>query len=540
MSLFPAYADSETPTPTVGDSKTPSWLSNTSFADFQGRIENKETSIVISSDESDPLEAANLIEIRSDDGEEGSKRTDKKSKKVLKRLMRKKTADNNVETKRRKRKKRQSRSSSRDRGRNKRRSRSRQRRSTSRNKTSKKRNRRSRSRSRKSRTRSDSRSRSRSRSRRGRRSRSRSRREARVSEEMVARMNSKKVFIEEVGGSWKNAFREDRKGDKTNLSGAGFYARDVAKYKTRVKVPLGQNLKKHRQKLLEDNPRFHHKLYIKQINKAKNVMRITKDSSRRPALAVSGDFKREYLSLSVTENVPHQQSEESKREDLNPLGLYSEATVDYLAGVGGLQQKEEEEAVFQNSDIELKRIEFNTKLREHPQDVNLWLEFIDFQDEALRETVFESNDEKESKKTRKKNGEILRAKALTERKLAIVRSAIEKNTRSIDLAVKRLELSRDLLDSKTLDQQWKELIFVYPENIALWKRYLLFIQTHYIRFSVSDTIKAYKGEIDPIPTVLMCVCQDVSSSSSPSWRSSWRIERSPAECWSSSRGSWTS
>ena len=503
MSLFPAYADSDTPNPTVGDSKTPSWLSNTSFADFQGRIENKETSIVISSDESDPLEAVNLIDSKSDDGEEGRKRNDKKSKKALKRLMREKTPDNDVERKRRKRKKLQSRSSSRDRGRNKRRSRSRQRRSTSRNKTTKKRNRRSRSR--KSRTRSDSRSRSRSRSMRGRRSRSRNRREARVSEEMVARMNSKKVFIEEVGGSWKNAFREDRKGDKTNLSGAGFYARDVAKYKTRVKVPLGQNLKKHRQKLLEDNPRFHHKLYIKQINKAKNVTRITKYSSKRPAMTVSGDFKREYLSLSVTENVSHQQSEESKREDLNPLGLYSEATVDYLAGVGGLQQKEEEEAVFQNSDIELKRIEFNTKLREHPQDVNLWLEFIDFQDEALRETVFESNDEKESKKMRKKNGEILRAKALTERKLAIVRSAIEKNTRSIDLAVKRLELSRDLLDSKTLDQQWKELIFVYPENIALWKRYLLFIQTHYIRFSVSDTIKAYKGEIDHSPAVLMFV-----------------------------------
>ena len=82
-----------------------------------------------------------------------------------------------------------------------------------------------------------------------------------------------------------------------------------------------------------------------------------------------------------------------------------------------------------------------------------------------------------------------------ERKLAICKSAIEKNTRSIELAVKRLELSRDLFDSKTLDQQWKELIFVYPENLDLWKRYLLFVQTHYIRFSVTDTIKAYKGRI---------------------------------------------
>ena len=313
---------------------------------------------------------------------------------------------------------------------------------------------------------------------------------------MIARMNSKKVFIEEVGGSWKNAFREDRKGDKTNLSGSGFYARDVAKYKTRVKIPLGKNLKKHRQKVLEENPRFHHKVYVKQINKAKDVIRITKETSARPSTSLVQDFKREYLTLVLKENIPQQPqtAAESMTVGLNPLGIYSETTVDYLAGIGGLGEKEKDSAVFENSDIELRRIEFNTKLREKPQDVNLWLEFIDFQDEALRETIFESNDDKESKKTRKKNGEILRAKALTERKLAICRSAIEKNTRSIDLAVKRLELSRDLLDSKTLDQQWKELIFVYPENIALWKRYLLFIQTHYIRFSISETIKAYKGE----------------------------------------------
>ena len=108
-------------------------------------------------------------------------------------------------------------------------------------------------------------------------------------------MNSKKVFIEEVGGSWKNAFREDRKGDKTNLSGTGFYARDVAKYKSRVKIPLGKNLKKHRQKVIEETPRFHHKLYIKQINKAKNVTRITKDCLNRPAVALTQDFKKEYL-----------------------------------------------------------------------------------------------------------------------------------------------------------------------------------------------------------------------------------------------------
>ena len=80
MSLFPAYADKTvTPTGTVGDSKTPSWLTNTSFADFQGSLENQQTSIAISSDEADPLEAANVIIIKSDE-EEARERSGEKKK----------------------------------------------------------------------------------------------------------------------------------------------------------------------------------------------------------------------------------------------------------------------------------------------------------------------------------------------------------------------------------------------------------------------------------------------------------------------------
>ena len=305
-------------------------------------------------------------------------------------------------------------------------------------------------------------------------------------------MSNKKIFIEEVGVSWKSAFREDTKGDKTNLSSRGLYSRDVARYKTRVKIPMGKSYQQHTKKLIDESPRFFHKQYAKQIRRTTNIEKINKNNSSRPENEIKSDLHMSYLSVQnvVIEDVSKFSSSQSS---INlGLGIYSSETVDYLAGVGGLQD-DSKVAVFENDDIEMKRIEFNTKLREQPHNIPLWLEFIDFQDEALKETIFESNDDKESRKARKKNGEILRAKALVERKLAICRSAIEKNTRSIELAVKRLELSRDLLDSKTLDQQWKELIFVYPENIDLWKRYLLFIQTHYIRFSITDTIKAYKG-----------------------------------------------
>ena len=313
-------------------------------------------------------------------------------------------------------------------------------------------------------------------------------------------MSSKKIFIEEVGGGKKIAYREDTKGDKTNLGSSGFYSRDVAKYKTRIRVPLGKSRQKHNQQVIEKNPRFHNKQYVKQIKKEKNVVRLNKNTSMRKVEDINMDQRQSYLSVNFNGNEGSENAAVDKQASLNPLGIYSSATVDYLAGVGGLA--ENEEAVFENDDIELRRIDFNTKLREKPNNIQLWLDFIDFQDEALKEKVFESNDDKESKKARKKNGEVLRAKALVERKLAICKSAIEKNTRSIDLAVKRLELSRDLFDSKTLDQQWKELIFVYPENLDLWKRYLLFIQTHYIRFSVTDTIKAYKGCVQKLKAQL--------------------------------------
>ena len=61
----------------------------------------------------------------------------------------------------------------------------------------------------------------------------------------------------------------------------------------------------------------------------------------------------------------------------------------------------------------------------------------------MEETVFRlEKDDKSSKKKKEERGNILRENALTERKLAICRTAIERNTRSVILAVKRLELSR--------------------------------------------------------------------------------------------------
>lgn len=498
MSLFPAYSNDNDESSVVDSGvdreklSAPSWLSNTSFKDFQDKV-NQLQPIEIASD-SDSDEDTNKGESRekfgdsilisSDSDNVSSKCKPFKGIKTLSQDKFKYKSSKHSKSSRRSRsrsgsRRRQKHSSKRSRGRTRSRS-------SSRHKYNRKRK--------------YSRSRSRDR-RRHRHSRSKSgSRERKVSKNTLGRpkdeiianssKSAKKVFVEEVDVSLSNAFREDIKGDRTNLAGLGFYAKDVAKYKSRLRYPLGKTRRQYMLKSVEDNPRFHHKAYVKQLLKSKSSF--SQFNQIRSLDELKGDFLRPYLSLNIGPQYVKLESEEHQHEkDYNPLGIYSSATENYLKGIGGLEESENE--VFENNEIQQKRMEFNIKLRESPTNIGLWLEFIDYQDEALKETVFQLNDENMSKKSRKRNGEILRAKALTERKLAICKSAIEKNTRSIDLAVKRLELSRDLLDSKTLDQQWKELIFVYPENIALWKRYLLFIQTHYIRFSVPDTIKAYKG-----------------------------------------------
>ena len=86
---------------------------------------------------------------------------------------------------------------------------------------------------------------------------------------------------------------------------------------------------------------------------------------------------------------------------------------------------------------------------------------------------------------------VLKQKALVEKKLSILKVALEKNPKSIKLAVKRLALSREILDTHTLDRQWQELIFLFPRNFDLWHHYLSFMGTHFTNFTVGKITKAH-------------------------------------------------
>jgi len=249
-----------------------------------------------------------------------------------------------------------------------------------------------------------------------------------------------------------------------------------------------------RRELLEDFKRFHNKNFTKKFLKSKDVVHMDKEKLQLNLEDLVENLRKEFIRIQDVEKTTAKEIEDEHEDRIR--SVYDSGTQNYLQGVGGLDLETESSLQeYENPQVKQRRLEFNAALRDKPTNVKLWIEFIDFQDEILKESVFDLEEEPLSRAAKKKRGEVMRAKAVTERKLAICRAAIQKNSRSIQLAVKRLELSRDLLDSKTLDQQWKELIFVYPENVELWKRYLLFVQTFYIRFSVGETVKAYRNAI---------------------------------------------
>ena len=152
------------------------------------------------------------------------------------------------------------------------------------------------------------------------------------------------------------------------------------------------------------------------------------------------------------------------------------------------------------NEIYSKTREFNAMLRDTPNNVQLWLDYVAFQDIALGNNDFTSSNVQEgiedevkiSKKTEKARNVILRNKAVIEKKLSILKTASEKNPRSILLAVERLKHSKEIYDNATLDRQWKELIFMFPRNAEVWKYYLSFAASHFTNFSVNKMAKSYK------------------------------------------------
>jgi hypothetical protein len=133
----------------------------------------------------------------------------------------------------------------------------------------------------------------------------------------------------------------------------------------------------------------------------------------------------------------------------------------------------------------LKRTrEFNQKCREDPYNINLWLDFVKFQDEFYTQA------------NRRQRASLL------EKKITILKKALESNPDNEVLLLAYLREAQQLWESDKILTLWKRTVEEHARNPTLWKAYILFLQTTFSSFSVSSMREVYAHAIKMLQAVV--------------------------------------
>jgi hypothetical protein len=304
-----------------------------------------------------------------------------------------------------------------------------------------------------------------------------------------------KVFIDEIKDlSPADAFRVDRKPDHNNAEYESIYKMNVAKYKC-PKYCLGQSSreffmsKSDKKAISKQMPeRYFSKDKLKLIYDDEHVLdlKINKGAKNSEKFSESKSETSDFLEMTRTKMV---------KSEYNPLGVYDQKTTLYIQGIGDVTSKDDEPSAETATEDNFKETlsermkrrteEFSRCLREDPYDIQMWLDFVKFQDDVIQCELAAERD------TGAKSNKGKKHVFLVEKKQAVIDKAVEKNPSNVKLQLCKLELCSDLQDSETLMKEWEKLVLNHVGDVSLWREFLLFVQSAFSRFSVSKVIKQY-------------------------------------------------
>ena len=294
-------------------------------------------------------------------------------------------------------------------------------------------------------------------------------------EELIVKHSANKTFLEDIDVAPEHAFRRDKTRDRSLL--------------TIPTLPMSvtSSYSKHWKRDNDELCNFYH-AFIPTGNQ-----RRSKRSKRYFGKEFQLSFNRGEL-LQKLNDLSSYLNKEKQIEFRSFYRMVRETSDDYSQE--DLIDDDDENDIKLHK-IQLKTKEFNQKLRRAPEDVDLWVKYVDFQDTALADSEFviggQAENKKKSKKKSSKNASVMvRSKAIVEKKLSILKSALDQNPKSVILSVKRLNLSKEILDSSTLNRQWKELIFLFPTDVQVWDHYLTFLTSHFTTFTLTQITGAFK------------------------------------------------
>lgn len=256
---------------------------------------------------------------------------------------------------------------------------------------------------------------------------------------------SRLVFREDAKLQPEHAFRVDRKLDQNNLTYGSIYKQHVSKYRQlSIRSCIGveprtlQNfMEKEKHKKLFS--RYCDKQILRAIQK-KNSVLLKPMSSTKPSQLL--DSEAEFIPLDVplidipVESIPLP-SQDRPIGDKVALGIIDVATQMYVEGRPSNIIGENLTAVEGiSAELASKVAAYNRRLREDPGNVNLWLEFLKFQDILFLDV--------------EKGKEMGSRRALLEKKIAIIDRALETVPKSVTLYTAKLKVGAELWEKEKL------------------------------------------------------------------------------------------
>ncbi|KAF3701472.1 Protein NRDE2 -like protein [Channa argus] len=316
----------------------------------------------------------------------------------------------------------------------------------------------------------------------------------------AAPLASRFSWLDDLQLPTEQMFCVDRKPDPANWTYKSLYKGDIARYKRKGGSLLG--LDHCRQAVIWEESDSNKKQ--KSADKKKAADRYFSTVSRQllrsvppvPTLSTipkGGDLIRSSSFLPLADDEEKKGGERGNKvqiSSVNPLGVYDSSTSLWLQGKGQqVQQREDIQTGESGGLLAGKTEEFNRRLREQPDDIVLWIQYIQYQDE-LSSLMFAGEDEQQqgtdSAQLRKSS-----YRAVLEKKLSIAERAVATNPGCIALQLERLKICQELWEPSALAKEWKKLVFLHPNSAPLWKKYLLFTQSYFSNFTVSKVNSTY-------------------------------------------------
>eukprot|EP00064_Thunnus_orientalis_P022416 superscaffoldBa00007516_g22612 len=272
-----------------------------------------------------------------------------------------------------------------------------------------------------------------------------------------APLASRFSWLDDLKSPTEQPFCVDSKPDPANWTYKSLYRGDVARYKRKGRSSLG--LDPRRQEVSWDESESNKKQ--KGGDKKKAADRYFSTVSRQllrsqhpvptlPTIPECSDVvsPTSFLPLGDDDEGENKGGETGDRvqtSSVNPLGVYDSSTTLWLQGKGQQDQTEhqkQDKQTGQSANLLAGRTEeFNRRLREQPADTQLWIQFIQYQDE-LSATAFVGEEEQQGTDSAERRKSSYRA--VLEKKLSIAERAVATNPGCIALQLERLRICQEL------------------------------------------------------------------------------------------------